>query len=212
VAILIDVVVFDLADVLLEFRGVESVARLSAGRIGPAEFARFWRSRWADALYKGECSPEEFAAGAVVAFGLAISPGAFLREFRTWLRGPYPGALELVADVRERAGAACLSNTNCLDVVRFRDELQFDRRFDYCFFSNEIGQRKPDAACFAHVLRRLGLSAEPRRVVFFDDSSACVRGARDAGMLAYQSASVASLRSHLERLGVLEGERRLRGA
>jgi putative hydrolase of the HAD superfamily len=211
VVVLIDAVVFDLAGVLLEFAGVESVARLSGGRIGPAEFARFWGSPWADALYKGECSPEEFAAGAVAAFGLSVSPGALLREFRTWLRGPYPGALELVAEVRDRLPVACLSNTNCLDVARFRAELQFDRRFDYCFFSNEIGLRKPDPACYAHVLERLGLSAEPSRVVFFDDSAACVEGARDAGMLACQATSIASLRGHLEPLGVLGSEYRSRG-
>ena len=46
---MIDVVVFDLAGVLLDFRGAESVARLSGGRIGRAEFDRFWGSRRADA-------------------------------------------------------------------------------------------------------------------------------------------------------------------
>ena len=104
---------------------------------------------------------------------------------------------------------ACLSNTNCLDVARFRDELELDRRFDRCFFSNEIGLRKPSPACFAHVLQRLGRSAEPSRVAFFDDSAACVEGARDAGMRAYRATSIASLRGHLESLGVV-GARRAR--
>ena len=113
----------------------------------------------------GECSPA-FAAGAVAAFGLTIAPAAFLCEFRAWLRGPYPGALKLIADIRRPALVACLSNTNCLDVARFRGELQLDRCFDYCFFSNEIGLRKPDPACYAHVLWRLSLSASPSRVVF----------------------------------------------
>lgn len=40
VTVSITAVVFDLADVLLEFGGVTSVSRLSRGRIGVVEFGR----------------------------------------------------------------------------------------------------------------------------------------------------------------------------
>jgi glucose-1-phosphatase len=196
-------VLFDLADVLLEFRGHESVARFSGGRVGPDEFGKFWASPAADAWYKGECSPDTFAAAAVGEMGLMVSPQTFLDEFRTWLRGPYPGAFELVAEVRERVPVGCLSNTNALDVMRFRREFDFARRFDHCFFSNEIGWRKPEPGCYSHVLAHLGLASDPGRVVFFDDSAACIAGARDAGMLAYQVTGIATTRAHLELLDIL---------
>jgi len=40
---------FDLADVLLDFAGPESLARTSSGRIGPVEFSRLWSSPLANA-------------------------------------------------------------------------------------------------------------------------------------------------------------------
>jgi putative hydrolase of the HAD superfamily len=195
--------VFDLADVLLEFGGVASVSRLSHGCIGAAEFSRLWQSNVADRLYRGLCTPNEFAAAAVAELGLPVGPEAFLEEFRAWLRGPYPGAFELLAEVRRRVVVACLSNTNALDVARFRDALALGQRFDHCFFSNEIGLRKPDRDCYEHVLARLDLFEEPGRVVFFDDSLSCVQGAQAVGMMAYQTSSVGGIRSHLVALGVL---------
>ncbi len=81
----------------MDFGGVESVVRLSKGRVGLATFDRFWsESPWADALYTGTCTPETFAAGAIEELQLPVSPLEFLHEFERWLRGPYPGALELV--------------------------------------------------------------------------------------------------------------------
>ncbi len=199
----IGAVVFDLAGVLLDFQGAESIARLSNGRVSATDFNRFWTTPLSTALYTGACSPDAFAEGAVEALGLPIDPSAFLREFRTWLRGPYEGAFELVAAVRNRAMVACLSNTNSLDVARFRSELALHHRFDHCFFSNEIGLRKPDPACYSHVLDALGFPTAPERVVFFDDSADCVEGARAAGMRAYQAASVPALVNHLTTLGIL---------
>jgi putative hydrolase of the HAD superfamily len=150
VTISIAAVVFDLADVLFEFSGLASVSRLSRGRVGTAEFADLWQSHAADRLYRGLCTPDEFAAAAVAELRLPVGPEDFLQDFRTWLRGPYPGAFDLVAEVRGRATVACLSNTNALDASRFRDEFALERRFDHCFFSNEIGLRTPDRECYAH--------------------------------------------------------------
>ena len=48
-----------------------------------------------------------------------------------------------------------------------------------------------------------GLSAQPWRVAFFDDSLGSVEGARAVGMTAYQATSVAAIRGHLAALGVL---------
>lgn len=55
---------------------------------------------------------------------------------------------------------------------RIREELRLDEAFDRCFFSNEIGLRKPDPDCYRRVVEGLGVSAE--EIVFFDDSRECV--------------------------------------
>ena len=82
--------VFDLAGVLLDFGGVESLHKLSDGRVEQNEFFRFWSdAKCAQDFHLGRCTPDEFARGAVAEFQLTITPADFLREFRTWLRGPY---------------------------------------------------------------------------------------------------------------------------
>ena len=194
--------VFDLTGVLLDFGGIESLSILSDGRVGEEEFGRFWsRSQWADRLYRGHCSPEAFAAGAVQELSLAVTPAEFLAAFQTWLRGPYPGAFELIRRLRPRYQVACLSNTNALDVRRFRDELRLHEEFDRCFFSNEIGLRKPDLDCYRHVVRHL--QCAPDEVAFFDDSSECVAGARELGLQAHQCAGIESLHATVRRLEIV---------
>lgn len=194
--------VFDLAGVLLDFGGIESLSKLSDGRVGEEEFGRFWsRSLWADRLYRGHCSPEAFAAGAVQEFSLAVTPAEFLAAFQTWLRGPYPGAFELLRTLRPHYQVACLSNTNALDVRRFRHELRLHEEFDHCFFSNEFGLRKPDLDCYSHVVRHL--KCVPEEVAFFDDSSECVAGARELGLQAHHCVGIESLRATLRRLQIV---------
>lgn len=164
---------FDLAGVLLDFGGVESVARLSAGRASVAAFDRFWSdSPWAEALYTGTCTPEALAAGAVEELRLDTTPGAFLREFQTWLRGPYPGAFELVGRLRPHAKV------------------------------NEIGYRKPNADSYLHVLGAFGLTSSPGRALFLDDSTACVEGARQVGMQSYRVCGIREISSRLAALGI----------
>lgn len=199
----IGAVVFDLADVLLDFSGADSLAQLSGGRIGLADFSSFWSSPLADALYRGVCTPDDFAIGVVEQLGLSVSPDTFLRVFATWFRGPFPGALELVEQVRTSAIVACLSNTNPLDVARFRAELDIERRFDRCFFSNEIGLRKPDPACFRYVLEQLGFSQDPHHVILLDDSPTNVDGARAVGLRAYEVRGPAAVRSCLSALNLV---------
>ena len=196
------VLLFDLAGVLLNFQGIECAREMSAGAVSPEEFGRFWsKSPVADRLYRGQITPEQFALDTVVEWSLNITPSQFLAAFRQWLIGPYDGAFELLAKLRGRYTLACLSNTNILDCERFRHELCLHERFDRCFFSNEIGLRKPDPSCYQHVLRTL--NAQNTEVVFFDDSLECIEGARAAGITAYQCIGIGPLIETLNNLGLL---------
>jgi HAD superfamily hydrolase (TIGR01509 family) len=194
------ILLFDLAGLLLDFRGIESTLELSNGSVDGQMFARFWsESPVADRLYRGQCTPEEFAAGAVEEWHLSVSPGQFLDAFRQWLVGPYAGAFELLTKLREQHVLTCLSNTNELDCKRFRAELRLHERFHRCFFSNEIGLHKPQPQCYRFVLNAMNVRSAD--VIFFDDSRECVDGARAVGLQAYQCMGVAPL---VERLVALE--------
>jgi len=197
------ILLFDLAGVLLDFRGIESILEISAGTISSAEFGRFWsRSPVADRLYRGQITPEQFAFEVVAEWALRVTPAEFLAEFRRWLVGPYQGAFELLAKLRRDHTIACLSNTNVLDCERFRVELRLHERFHFCFFSNEMGLRKPDILCYQSVLKQLGTKTTD--VIFFDDNVECVEGARAAGLTAYQCVGIQALVETVTRLGVLQ--------
>ena len=63
--------VFDLAGVLLEFGGPESVLAMSDCRVDERAFFRFWsEAACAHDLHCGRTSPEEFARQAVADKGL----------------------------------------------------------------------------------------------------------------------------------------------
>jgi putative hydrolase of the HAD superfamily len=175
--------VFDLAGVLLDFRGPESVSALSEGRSGEEEFFRLWSdARCAHDFTCGKCTPEQFARNAVGELKLKVTSEKFLAEFQTWLRGPYDGALEMLQGLRPTYRVACLSNTNELDVKRFDEELRLQNYFDECFYSNEIGFRKPEPAAYLHVMKSLDMPAH--EIAFFDDSLKNVGGAAAVGMHA----------------------------
>ena len=64
------ILLFDLAGLLLDFRGIESTSELSHGTVDAERFGRFWsESPVADRLYRGQCTPKEFAMGAVAECG-----------------------------------------------------------------------------------------------------------------------------------------------
>jgi len=85
-------------------------------------------------------------------------------------------------------------------VRRFGEELQLQRRLDGCFYSNELGRRKPDPEVYLHVCRTLDVA--PAEVAFFDDSRENVAGARAVGMHAYHVTGFADLKRVLTELGV----------
>lgn len=59
-----------------------------------------------------------------------------------------------------------------------------DDHFDHCFYSCEVGFRKPDLAYFEAIMNRLALSAG--ECLFIDDSEANVESARTAGLVSVQ--------------------------
>lgn len=196
--------VFDLAGVLLDFGGVESVYKLSDRRIGEKQFFRFWsEAKCAHDLHCGRCTPEAFARHAVRELGLPVTSERFLAEYQTWLRGPYPGALELLERLRPQYRVACLSNTDAINVRRFEEELRLQDWFDDCFYSNEIGVRKPDTKAYLHVINALDVA--PNETAFFDDSLECVNGAIAVGMHGQHVAGLADLQMRLNQMGIFTG-------
>ncbi len=124
-----------------------------------------------------------------------------LRELG-WRGRGRPVVLDLLADIPHDYRQAVLTN----DATKFlgdgwRQTWEYAHYFEIIVDSLDIGVRKPEVQ--SYVLAARSLSVEPARILFIDDLTVNINGARDAGMQGFRfdttdpAASVAALRELL---------------
>ena len=196
-----DVLLFDLGGVLIDFAGFEEMRRLLPEVSDRSEIRDRWiHSASVQLFERGDITPEEFARRLVEEFHLELSAEEFLREFVSWARGPYPGALPLLRRLQNTHRIACLSNSNELHTPLHRASIH--PHVDSFYFSDEIGLVKPDREIFDFVIRDLAVS--PRRIAFFDDTPVNVEAAQNAGLRAFLVDGIGELEARLQGLGLIE--------
>jgi putative hydrolase of the HAD superfamily len=125
-----------------------------------------------------------------------------LRELGWEGRGR-PVVVGVLADIPSRYRQAVLTN----DATKFlgegwRDTWEYAGYFERIVDSLDIGVRKPEVAAYRAAVDLLGVA--PERVLFIDDLTANIEGARAAGLQGYRfdttdpAASVAGLRDLLD--------------
>jgi glucose-1-phosphatase len=197
-----DVVLFDLGGVLVDPGGVGEMRELSGIGSDDELWRRWLGCQWVRRFEAGGCSSEEFAAGVVGDWGLAVSPDTFLAAFASWHGGPYPGADELVDEVGAVTRVGYLSNTNAVQWDAHLARSPLVGRFDFGFTSFELGLVKPDRAIFEAVAASLPASSAGR-ALFLDDNAVNVQGAVDSGFVARHVRGVDEARRVLVAEGVL---------
>lgn len=199
---MIQVLLFDLGGVLVEFSGVRDVAPLLRTGAPEAEILERWGGcPHTKAFGLGTVSREEFAQRFVRDWDLHIPPDDFLQEFRSWSRRLLPGAEELLASLRPRFRLAALSNSNEVHWERNAQDLGIEDLFEVAISSHQVGFSKPDPRIYQIALDRLGVA--PEAVMFFDDSEANVVAASRVGMRAFQVDGVEGVRRRLAAEGLL---------
>jgi HAD superfamily hydrolase (TIGR01509 family) len=131
-----------------------------------------------------------------------------LAAFDAWLCGIYPGAAELIADLKSRGvRTAILSNTNprhWRTILKGDPQYAGIDRVDHAFASCELRLAKPDLRIYRAVEQ--GTGVRPNAILFFDDNEKNVEAARAAGWHAEQITApdaVAQQREFLHRYGIL---------
>lgn len=196
----IDHVLFDLGGVLVDFRGISSLAqRLDR----PLEvMAETWLASPSVRAYeRGQIDTASFMDRIQAEMQLGLSAQALKSEMEGWLPGVLPGARELIGDLATtNVIVSCLSNTNALHWRRMTS-WGVNRWFQHRLLSHEIGLVKPDAAIFEHACRVL--DAEPRSVLYFDDHPTNVTAAAEGGLRAVQVDGPGAARAELVAAGIL---------
>jgi putative hydrolase of the HAD superfamily len=200
----IQVLLFDLGGVLIDFAGFRELGRILPVGVDRAEVRRRWiTSPLVQRFERAEITPQEFACGVIRELRLELSPEQFLAALIDWARGPYPGARSLLEQIPGTYQLACLSNSNELHTPLHRRSM--DGLLDRYYFSDEIGLVKPEREIFEYVISDLDVA--PDRIAFFDDIAINVEGARQAGLKAFETDGIDSLEARLRALGILSRER-----
>lgn len=196
-----DVLLFDLGGVLIDFAGFEELNRLLPDSPGKAEIRSRWiNSEAVQSFERGHIDQDEFAQRIIAEYRLHLSVEGFIERFVEWARGPYPGAVEVLHQVRQTHRIASLSNSNALHTPIHRRSLE--HVVETFYFSDEIGHVKPDREIFDHVIR--DLAVPPERIAFFDDTTVNVSAAQESGLNAYWVDGIDALNTQLLSLGLLK--------
>ena len=199
----VDVLLFDLGGVLVEFSGVRDIAPLLRSKASESEILeRLSRCPHSEQFGTGKLTPREFSERFVRDWDVDATPEDFLREFRSWSRRLLPGAAELLATLRPRFRLAALSNSNELHWERNTNELGVTELFEVAMSSHQIGISKPDPRIYRVTLDRLGVP--PSAIMFFDDVRANVDAALSLGIRAFQVDGVEGVRARLTEEGILD--------
>ena len=186
-----DTILLDLGGVLID---VDYHATARAFRaLGHPEFDRLYSKAQQDHLFDGfetgALSPAQFRDRIRQVLNPSLSDAVIDANWNAMLGSIPPERIELVSRLKERYQVLLLSNTNAIHVPAFEAIIarengitDFKALFHGAYYSCEIGQRKPDAASFLHVLE--AHDAHPSRTLFIDDSIQHVHGARRAGLHA----------------------------
>ena len=109
------VLLFDLGGVLIDNVTFEELPCLLPAPMERAALQDRWLHSPAVQRYeRGEIDADQFATDFISEWSLSLSPAQFIETFAAWPRGFFPGAVELLADLRKRHTIAFLSNCNAI--------------------------------------------------------------------------------------------------
>lgn len=177
---MIKLILFDLGGILLELNQQfihDDCALLDQNS---EDFWSYWlQSETVKAFDKGLCPTAEFLDSLIQDLKLSVSPEQLLIDFKAWLKGLYPGALELVDELKEKDQlVGCLSNTNAEHWPELM-KMGLEGKFDYSFASHLVHEVKPHKEIYEHVMTKTGYAAG--EILFIDDNQINVDGARNCG-------------------------------
>jgi HAD superfamily hydrolase (TIGR01509 family) len=198
----VELLLFDLGGVLVDFTGPRELGQFLRTPASPADILDRWiRCPHTRDFESGRISPREWAERFVRDWDIHLEPEKFLLEFKTWASCILPGARELLESLRPRYRLAALSNANEVHWERNTHELKVLDLFEFAISSHQVGFCKPDPAIFEVAIHRAGVT--PGEVMFFDDMAVNVAAAASLGIRAFQVQGVEGLRECLVREGLL---------
>ncbi len=200
----VEVLLFDLGRVVFDFDWSRAVATWSEHSGVPFDeiVERFRKEIHYERYERGELTSGEYFALLRHQLGLDVEIDVIAEGWNAIFGELVPGITEAIAAVRDSPyRMAALSNTNASHAATFGARYApVLADLGRILASHELGHRKPEPACFLSAAEHL--ATEPSRVLFFDDMSDNVVGAREVGMQAVQVTSTDDVLAALADLGI----------
>lgn len=142
------------------------------------------------AFETGQLSTEDFLEALQPLMRKSIAKDQIVSAWNAMLLDFPLSRLRWLKTLRGAYHVGLWSNTNALHIAWVHDHLEtkygihdFESHyFDKVYYSHVVGLRKPDLACFFHVLECEQI--DPGKILFIDDIPENVAAARQAGMNA----------------------------
>ncbi|MEN6316762.1 MAG: HAD-IA family hydrolase [Clostridiaceae bacterium] len=198
----IEILLFDLGGVLVEFRGIPKMQAWMNNRADMDEIYRMWLfSPSVRKFESGKMKSDEFAEAIIKEFGFNVNSEQFILEYPDFISGFYNGVKELLEELGRKYKVACLSNTNEIHWDKMCRDDCIESIIPVTFPSYKTGYMKPEKEAYIHAIREL--NCEPGRILFFDDNRINVDAALESGMKAICVRGFDVLKLRLEEIGII---------
>jgi putative hydrolase of the HAD superfamily len=183
-------IIFDLGGVIIDVVFERSTAAFEA--LNPALKDIIWRDTFQSDLFwdyeKGFISDAEFRARVIKTFRLPLlSDHDFDTAWNALLGDIPPARIEVLQQLATQYRVFLLSNTNAIHIRGVEQILQartgiaqLPPLFERCYYSYDMGKRKPDPTIYQQVLEENGLN--PAETLFLDDNLDNVHAAQGLGI------------------------------
>ena len=195
---MIKAVVFDMDGVLCHYRIERRLALLASwsGRSPDAIHAAIWHSGFEDEAERGVVSADDYLKGFGERMGYPLSAAQWVAARKVAME-PDLTVLSLARELSSDRPVGMFTN-NPLLLKRHIAEV-FPAVPDIfgpqAIFSAELGRSKPDPEAFRRLAARLEVA--PDEILYFDDDTTYVAGARGAGLSADRVSGAADVRACL---------------
>lgn len=200
----VEALLFDLGGVVIDidferaFRAWEKQSALSV-----AEMRRRFRMDEAYEKHeRGEIGASEYFSHLRLVLALEGTDASIALGWNAIFAGVITESTSHIRAVAERIPCFAFSNSNPTHQAWWSSSYpSVVALFRRVFVSSELGMRKPERAAFEAVSAATNVA--PGSILFFDDSIANVRGAKEAGLLAVHVQGPADVKSALVEIGAL---------